>query len=118
MLFNSIQFAIFFAVLLVALRVVPWRARVHVLLAASLLFYTLWIPSYVLLLLGTLGVNYLLVLGMLRSRHPRRYVIVSITFTLSLLAVFKYAAFAVESALPLLARLQLGSIRPPELLLP
>jgi alginate O-acetyltransferase complex protein AlgI len=118
MLFNSIQFAIFFVVLLVALRVASWQARVHVLLAASLLFYTLWIPSYLLLLLGTLGVNYLLVLGMLRSAHPRRFVVGSIAFTLALLALFKYALFAVEAAAPLLTRLHLGPIQPPELLLP
>src|SRR5262245_30690041 len=103
MLFNSVQFAMFFAVVLVALRCAPWRARTHVLLAASLLFYTLWIPSYLLLLLGTLGANYLLVLGMLRSQHPRRFVIASIALTLSLLAVFKYAAFAVETLAPVLS---------------
>ncbi|HET6337434.1 MAG TPA: MBOAT family protein [Polyangiales bacterium] len=118
MLFNSFQFAIFFVALLIVLRVAPWRARVHVLLAASLLFYTLWIPSYLLLLLGTLGVNYLLVLGMMRSQHPRRYVIVSIAFTLSLLAAFKYAVFAIEAVAPVLAQLRMGPIPAPDLLLP
>jgi alginate O-acetyltransferase complex protein AlgI len=118
MLFNSIPFAIFFALLLLLLRITPTRARVHVLLGASLLFYAPWIPSYVLLLLGTLGVNYLLVLAMLRSRHPRRFVIVSIALTLSLLAVFKYAAFAIEASAPILSRMRVAPIPVPELLLP
>jgi len=45
--------------------------RLRVLLAASLLFYTLWIPVYLLLLLATALVNWLLLQGMTRSARPR-----------------------------------------------
>src|SRR5262245_5879065 len=121
MLFNSLQFALFFLALLGVLRVVRplgTRVRLRVLLGASLLFYTLWIPSYFLLLMGTLGVSYLLAWRMLRSPKPVRVLIASITFSLGLLAVFKYAALAVETALPVLRALGASKLRPPELLLP
>jgi alginate O-acetyltransferase complex protein AlgI len=118
MLFNSFEFAIFYLALLAVLRAVPWGARVHVLLGASLLFYTLWIPSYLLLLLGTLAVNYALLRAMMRSSKPRRYLIASIVFTLGLLFVFKYAALAVETVAPLLAPVTGTRPRPPALLLP
>jgi D-alanyl-lipoteichoic acid acyltransferase DltB (MBOAT superfamily) len=118
MLFNSAQFALFFALLVAVLRLAPLRARLQVLLAASLVFYGLWIPSYLVLLLATLGVNYLLVLRMQRSTQPRYYLVASIAFTLSLLAVFKYAAFAVANLLPILQPVLNGRVRPPELLLP
>ncbi|HKU41508.1 MAG TPA: MBOAT family O-acyltransferase [Polyangiales bacterium] len=121
MLFNSLQFAVFFLVLLGVLRVLrPWgpAVRLRVLLGASLLFYTLWIPSYLLLLMGTLGINYLLAAHMLRSAQPRRVLIASITLSLGLLAVFKYAALAVETALPVLRVLGSRKLQAPELLLP
>jgi alginate O-acetyltransferase complex protein AlgI len=118
MLFNSLQFALFFLAVLALLRSLPSGARVHVLLGASLLFYALWIPSYLLLLMATLGVNYLLLLGMGRSQRRRGYLVASIVFTLSVLAVFKYAALLVESALPLLRLARLPLPHVPELLLP
>jgi D-alanyl-lipoteichoic acid acyltransferase DltB (MBOAT superfamily) len=118
MLFNSLQFAVFFVAVLALLRSVPWAARVHVLLGASLVFYALWLPSYLLLLVGTLAANYLLVRGMDRSQRRRLYLIASISLTLGLLAVFKYAALVVETALPFLRHARLPTPPVPELLLP
>ena len=100
--FNSFQFGLFFAAVFVAFVAVPTRLRVSVLLAASLAFYALWVPSYLFLLLGTLGVNFLLTKRMRASPHPRRYLVLSIGLTLSLLAVFKYAAFGLELVTPIL----------------
>ncbi len=117
MLFNSFQFAAFFALVFAAFVAAPARYRTAVLLAASLTFYTLWVPSYVLLLVGTLAANFLLTRQMSRSAHPRRYLIASITLTLSILAIFKYAAFGLGLAMPILARI--GRMpRIPEITLP
>ncbi|HKP57601.1 MAG TPA: MBOAT family O-acyltransferase [Polyangiales bacterium] len=121
MLFNSLQFALFFLVLLGVLRALRGfgsAVRLRVLLGASLLFYTLWIPSYLLLLMATLGINYWLASVMLKSAQPRRVLITSIVFSLGLLAVFKYAALAVETALPALRLIGVVKLQPPELLLP
>jgi len=105
MLFNSFPFLIFFAAFLLAYRVAPRRARIPLLLAASLLFYALWVPAYLLLLLFEIGVNWLLLRAIARGPRPRIALAASIAFTLSLLAYFKYAAFLVASVSPLVERL-------------
>jgi D-alanyl-lipoteichoic acid acyltransferase DltB (MBOAT superfamily) len=117
MLFNSVQFGVFFIAVLITLRVLPWSLRRGVLLGASLLFYSLWIPSYLLLLLGTLLVNYGLMRAIARSRFPRACLIASISFTLGLLSVFKYAALVVETVMPALQALSIH-VRAPDFMLP
>jgi len=118
MLFNSVQFVLFFALVLLLYRNLPHRWRNPVLLGASLVFYTLWLPAYLLLLLADIIVNYSLLRAMQRSRTKRPYLIGAIVFTLGLLAGFKYAALAVETAAPLL-RAGFGFEPPlPEIFLP
>jgi D-alanyl-lipoteichoic acid acyltransferase DltB (MBOAT superfamily) len=102
MLFNTLQFALFFAAVLLVYSSLPPSQRNRFLLCASLLFYTLWIPAYLLLLVADICVNYALLRAMVRSARPRLFLACSIVFTLGLLAFFKYAAFLVESALPAL----------------
>jgi alginate O-acetyltransferase complex protein AlgI len=102
MLFPTAQFAVFFAVLMLFHRLVPSSWRTGLLLGASLLFYTLWYPAYLVLLLGDIGVNFLLLRGIVGGRRPRFFLAVSILLTLGLLAFFKYAAFLVGSAAPFL----------------
>jgi D-alanyl-lipoteichoic acid acyltransferase DltB (MBOAT superfamily) len=118
MLFNTAQFAIFFAAVLLVYRCLPRGGRNAWLLGCSLVFYFLWIPSYLLLLLAEIGVNFALLHAMLRSSRPRVFLVASIVFTLGLLAFFKYAAFLVETATPLTVGL-LGHAPPlPEVVLP
>jgi alginate O-acetyltransferase complex protein AlgI len=118
MLFNSLQFALFLLAVLVLHRSLPRAWRNPLLLGASLLFYTLWIPAYLLLLLVDIGVNYALLRAMLRSARPRIYLVGAVIFTLGLLGSFKYAALAVETAAPLL-RAGFGFTPPvPEIFLP
>jgi len=118
MLFNSLPFAVFLIAICLLLRAAPARSRPSLLLVASLLFYALWIPVYLLLLLFEIAVNYALLRGMLRSPRPRLWLTASIVFSLGLLACFKYAAFAVGAAAPLLE--QLFGLAPgiPRILLP
>jgi len=118
MLFNSLQFAIFGAIVLVVYWLTDPSRRNRVLLVASLVFYGLWIPSYLLLLLVDVGVNYALLRRMLRSERPRPYLITSVAFTLGVLGYFKYAAFAVETLAPILAPAPDLSASVREILLP
>ena len=67
MLFNTFQFILFFAFVLVTYKAAPKNRRNSVLLGASLIFYTLWIPSYLVLLLVDLWVNYALMRAMVVS---------------------------------------------------
>lgn len=118
MLFNSPQFVLFFALVLLLYCSLPRGWRNPLLLGASLVFYTLWFPAYLLLLLSDILVNYALLCAMQRSRRKRPYLVVSIVFTVGLLATFKYAALAVETAAPLL-RAGFGFEPPlPEVFLP
>jgi alginate O-acetyltransferase complex protein AlgI len=118
MLFNSLQFAIFLTAVLVAHRTLPRRARIPLLLAASLLFYAFWYPPYLLLLLADVIVNYALLRAMVRSPRPRIFLATSIVFTLGILAFSKYAGFVVETSLPALEFL-FGAEPPiPDILLP
>lgn len=103
MLFNTLQYAIFLTFVVAAVRACPSRYRCAVLLTASLIFYALWLPAYLLLLLLDLWVNYALLKAMIRSERPKVYLAVSIAFTLMLLAGFKYAALVVGTIAPLLA---------------
>lgn len=96
MLFNSIEFALFFpAVLAVyALAPAPWRWRC--LLCASYLFYMAWQPAYVLLLLTSTAVDFLAAQRMaaLPDRRARRpWLALSLSANLGLLFTFKYYNF-------------------------
>ena len=123
MLFTTFPFALFLLAVLLLLRLVARRGdRANaLLLAASLTFYTLWIPAYLPLLLADVGVNWLLLRRIAASepgRAPRRlFLLLSIAFTVGLLVYFKYAAFLVESSLPVLRQLSL-EIPVPAILLP
>ncbi len=114
MLFNTFQFAIFLALVVFMHRRLGPQRRGPMLLLASLIFYTLWIPAYLPLLLIDIGINYLLVCAMARSQRPRLMLVLSVGFTLSLLVYFKYAAMIVSSLIPILGH----EVRIPEILLP
>jgi alginate O-acetyltransferase complex protein AlgI len=118
MLFNTFQFAIFLTLIIVLHRNLPYRARNPLLLGASLVFYTLWVPAYLLLLLFDLLVNYSLLHAMARSAHPRRYLAIIIAFTLGLLGYFKYAAMIVASMLAVVPSALADSVEIPSVLLP
>lgn len=118
MLFNTFQFAVFLIFVLLFYYGLPRRFQAAVLLGSSLVFYTLWIPAYLVLLLAEIGVNYALLRGMLRSEHRRPYLIAAIVFTLGLLAYFKYAAMIVESFIPLLGGSFGWGFEIPEIFLP
>jgi alginate O-acetyltransferase complex protein AlgI len=118
MLFNTLQFAAFFAVVLAGYRLLPKSAQNAWLVAASLLFYSLWIPVYLLLLLADAGINYALMRAMTRSRRPFHLLVASVSTTLGILAFYKYGAFFASSIAPLSN--SLFGITPPavDLLLP
>lgn len=97
MIFSSIEFLLFFLPLFMAVySLTPKRAKNVTLLSGSLLFYALGSPKYLLLLLVSVVVNYLLGLhleqkGRKKGRKLRRIIfIVALSYNVGLLAVFKY----------------------------
>lgn len=108
MLFNSIQFLLFFPAVCVIYYCIPVgrvRLRNAFLLLGSYYFYMNWEPAYALLLLGSTAVTYLCALGMAGCPSPRRrkaFVWMGIAINLLVLFLFKYYGFAtglVESLL-------------------
>ena len=96
MLFNSLQFLIFFAVIFFAYyELVPDRYRWILLLAGSCYFYMAYIPSYVLILFGLIIVDYCMGHAIAGATGPRRrkFLIVSLVVNLGALFFFKYFDF-------------------------
>ncbi|MBX2798260.1 MAG: MBOAT family protein [Myxococcales bacterium] len=93
MLFNSLQFALFFPVVVVAYYAIPQRNRWILLLAASYAFYMAWEPAYGLLLLISTTVDWWVsnrLPAATDQAHRRRLLAVSLVVNLSLLFSFKY----------------------------
>jgi alginate O-acetyltransferase complex protein AlgI len=108
MLFNTLQFWLFFAVVLAAYVALPRRPQNVLLLAASYFFYACWDWRFLGLLLLSTSVDWSL--GNLIAREPtqqgaKRWVATSVTVNLLFLGFFKYFNFFVDSASTLLARL-------------
>ncbi len=98
MTFSSLVFlCIFLPLVFLAHSLIPAiRVRNALLILASLAFYTYGEPVYVLLLPGSVLLNYTCV-RLMSGRRKKRVMILAVIFNLILLAVFKYAGFFVES---------------------
>ena len=100
MLFNSIQFLIFFAVVVLVYFTIPHRWRWLFLLAASYYFYMCWRMEYILLIVFSTLVDYFAALGIDASRTRRQrncWLATSLTTNFSLLFAFKYFNFFADS---------------------
>ena len=103
MLFNTLAFAKFFAIVFVA----SWllarfkRARLLLLLGASWFFYAHWDFRFLPLLIGSSTADYLLALAIDRQEDPRRrkqLLVVTVVVNLGLLSFFKYWNFVLSTA--------------------
>ncbi len=101
MLFNSLTFIVFFAVVVGGYWTLrSWEARKNLLLVASYVFYGTWNPPFALLLFGTTALDYYLgariaAAGTATSR--RGWLIASLASNLSMLGFFKYGNFLLEN---------------------
>lgn len=97
MIFTSFSFLAFLAATLALYAVArTHRKRAGLLLAASLIFYASWRPAYLLLLLASLGINYVLYRRMVQS-PSKPLLSVAVTLNLAFLGAAKYLAFLAES---------------------
>lgn len=102
MVFSTITFLfIFLPLFLVSYVLLPWRNII--IIAFSLLFYTWGEGPYVVLLLGTVLVNYLFGIGIARRPDARWPLIAGVTVNLVILIYFKYFYFLVSDVLKLSA---------------
>ena len=107
MLFNSLPFAIFLAIIFIAYWTLPHKYRWLFLLLASYWFYMSWNARYVLLILFTTVVSYSMAIVLEKEENCARkkaILIISALLCLSVLFFFKYYAFVGNSVIDLLGR--------------
>ena len=95
MLFNSLEFLIFFPVVTTLFFLLGRRERVYLLIVASCVFYMAFIPAYILIILFLILVDYTAGLLIERSQGRRRktMLLMSLIANCSLLGFFKYFNF-------------------------
>ncbi len=99
MLFNSIEFLLFFPIVTILYFILPQRFRWFHLLAASCIFYMYFIPVYILILLLTIVVDYIAGIMIENSSGKRRksFLTLSIIANVGVLCFFKYYNFFTEN---------------------
>ena len=105
MLFNSYAFILFFLPVVAILffvfaRYVSARVAAAWLAAASIIFYGYWSPRYVVLLLGSIVVNYIFSIALQRTvaaGWARVTLALAIAANLAILGYFKYFNFFLDS---------------------
>lgn len=121
MQFNSVDFMIFFPIVLAVYFVIPRKMRKIWLLIASYYFYMSWNAKYAVLIGGSTIVTFCggLLIGELnnkslknreRKKKKRLIVILCIAINLGVLAVFKYGNFTIESLNLLLSAMHITTI--------
>lgn len=97
MLFNSIDFLVFFPIVVLVFLFIPKRMRSVWLLTASYYFYMSWNPRYAILIGISTSITYLsgIYIDKYDSYKKKKIILaLSLMSNLGMLAVFKYANFA------------------------
>lgn len=108
MLFNSLEFLIFFPIVLLVCFIIPQKIRYIWLLICSYYFYMCWNASYALLILFSTAVTYSCGLGIewckkqkwkkRKIKKAKKYVVAAgFVLNLGVLAYFKYANFFMDN---------------------
>lgn len=99
MLFNSIDFLVFFPLVTLGYFVLPHRFRWLWLLVASCYFYMAFLPIYILILGFTIVIDYWAGIWIENATGPRRkwFLVMSLIANIGVLAVFKYWNFLAEN---------------------
>lgn len=100
MLFNSLEYLIFFPTVVVLYYLLPHRLRWILLLLASIYFYAAWNATYLILIAFSICVDYVSAIQMSRSQtqgRRRTFLTLSLLSNLGLLVTFKYANFFIDN---------------------
>lgn len=100
MLFNSVDYLIFFPVVVALYFAFPAKWRWLLLLIASYVFYMFWKAEYVVLILFTTVVDYIAAIKMAQAgskKEKKWYLALSLVTNLGMLAGFKYLNFTTSS---------------------
>ena len=99
MLFNSLEFVIYFPVVTLLYFLLPHRFRWLHLLVASCVFYMFFIPAYILILAFTIVIDYFAGILIENAEGKRRkvFLVMSLAANVGVLFVFKYYNFFNEN---------------------
>ena len=99
MLFNSLEFLLFFIVVTAIYFILPHKFRWLHLLAASCYFYMAFVPIYIVILAGTIIIDYIagIYIEKASGKKRRLFLIISIISNIGVLAVFKYYNFFIDN---------------------
>ena len=104
MVFNSLTFLVFFAVVLAAhhLPFLSWRTKKVNLLAASYVFYAAWNPPFILLLWASTVVDWFIARAIWASRERSRavrrsWLVISVAVNIGFIGFFKYGEFLLQN---------------------
>ena len=108
MIFNSVAFAIFLAVVFILFWLIPNRFKWILLLASSCYYYMSWEPKYIIWILITAVISYVssLLINKYNEDIKKKKVVLttSVVLVLGMLLYFKYFVFFSESITSLLQR--------------
>lgn len=110
MLFNSLEFALFFPIAAAVYFLLPQVWRVRWLLLVSCVFYMAFIPAYILILIITILIDYFAGIYIEKSHGSARrsLLLLSIISTCLVLGIFKYLNFLLDTAHGISSWLGLG----------
>jgi len=111
MLFNSLEFFLFFLIVTPLYFLLPHRWRWLHLLIASCIFYCAFIPVYIFILFFTIVIDYIagILIENAEGQKRKRFLIMSIVANVGVLAVFKYYNFLLGNMNVLLEQLHIVS---------
>lgn len=115
MLFNSVTFLIFLAIVAVLWWQLPRRPRLWMTLAASLTFYGFWRVEFIPVMLFSTVIDYFVAIKLQTTEaagRRRSLLMVSLVANLGLLFVFKYLDFFLDNAVSLADLLGLEITKP------
>src|SRR6201991_1514670 len=111
MLFNSLQFLVFFVIVTLLYFSIPKKLTVPLLLLASTYFYMVFKPVYILILVFTIIIDYIAGIWLERLSGPKKklFLLLSLIANIGVLAFFKYFNFFNHNLDGLLSRFQTGT---------
>ena len=124
MLFNSLSFVLFFAIVLAFyyLKIFNWTGKKRMLLLASYVFYGMWNPPLIILLWISTVVDWTAgnKLAVEENQRKRKlWLLLSMFVNLGFLAFFKYGDFLLENFVNLMASIGLEfQAQPMDIILP
>jgi D-alanyl-lipoteichoic acid acyltransferase DltB (MBOAT superfamily) len=98
MLFNSIDFVVFFIVVTAVYYLLPHKYRWLHLLLASCIFYMAFVPIYILILFATIIIDYFAGIYIEKTSSQKKlFLIFSLIANIGVLVVFKYYNFFIDN---------------------